>query len=178
MIGAISAIWPKRWTGRIARVRAVMRSSIRAGSMLKVDRVDVHEDGRGSDPCEMAPAVAKKEKGVVTTSSPGPMSSAMSATTSASVPDDTPIPWALSHVVRDRLLARPHDRAQDTKRCEVTTRSMRRIDLGLDRGVLRGEVQQGYLHGIRKLHATVADGETRDQTPGAAGPPPARSIAA
>ena len=44
---------------------------------------------------EMAPAVAKKEKGVVMTSSPGPMSSAMSATSSASVPDDTPIPWML-----------------------------------------------------------------------------------
>ena len=40
----------------------------------------------------ITPAVAKKEYGVVTTSSPGPMSSAMRATSSASVPDETPIP--------------------------------------------------------------------------------------
>jgi hypothetical protein len=34
--------------------------------------------------------VAKKENGVVTTSSPGPMPSAISATSSASVPLETP----------------------------------------------------------------------------------------
>jgi hypothetical protein len=36
------------------------------------------------------PADAKKEKGDVTTSSPGPTPSAMSATSSASVPEATP----------------------------------------------------------------------------------------
>ena len=38
----------------------------------------------------MEPAVAKKENGVVMTSSPAPTSSAINAARSASVPDDTP----------------------------------------------------------------------------------------
>ena len=41
------------------------------------------------------PAVAKNVNGDVTTSSPGPMSSAISATSSASVPDEMPIPKAV-----------------------------------------------------------------------------------
>jgi hypothetical protein len=41
----------------------------------------------------MAPAVAKKVKAVVMTSSPGPTSSAMRAASSASVPDETPMAW-------------------------------------------------------------------------------------
>src|SRR5579872_642578 len=41
----------------------------------------------------MAPAVAKNEYGVVMTSSPGPMFSAMRHTIRASLPDETPIPW-------------------------------------------------------------------------------------
>src|SRR5690606_39205416 len=40
------------------------------------------------------PAVAKNVNGVVITSSPGPMPSAINATSSASVPDETPIPCA------------------------------------------------------------------------------------
>ena len=42
------------------------------------------------------PAVAKKLKAGTTTSSPGPTSRAMSATRMASVPEETPIPWAAS----------------------------------------------------------------------------------
>ena len=41
----------------------------------------------------IAPAVAKKVYGVVMTSSPGPMFSAMRQASRASLPDDTPIPW-------------------------------------------------------------------------------------
>jgi len=39
----------------------------------------------------MTPAEAKNEKGDVTTSSPGPTPSAISATSRASVPEETPI---------------------------------------------------------------------------------------
>ena len=42
----------------------------------------------------MAPAVAKKVNGVVITSSPGLIPMAISETSSASVPDETPTPWA------------------------------------------------------------------------------------
>jgi hypothetical protein len=40
----------------------------------------------------MVPAVAKKVNGVVMTASPAPISSVMSARSSASVPDETPMP--------------------------------------------------------------------------------------
>ena len=40
----------------------------------------------------MQPPVAKKVYGVVITSSPGPMPTAISATSSASVPEVTPMP--------------------------------------------------------------------------------------
>jgi hypothetical protein len=40
----------------------------------------------------MVPAVAKNVNGDVSTSSPGPISSAISANSSASVPEDTPTP--------------------------------------------------------------------------------------
>ena len=41
----------------------------------------------------MVPAVAKNVKGLVITASPGPIPSAISATSSASVPEDSPMPW-------------------------------------------------------------------------------------
>ncbi len=41
----------------------------------------------------MDPAVAKKVYGVVITSSPGLISIAINATSSASVPEDTPMPY-------------------------------------------------------------------------------------
>ena len=41
----------------------------------------------------MTPAVAKKEYGVVTTTSPTPISSAIKTASSASVPDETPTAW-------------------------------------------------------------------------------------
>ena len=40
----------------------------------------------------MAPTVAKKVKGVVMTSSPGPMFSAIRQASNASLPEETPIP--------------------------------------------------------------------------------------
>ena len=40
----------------------------------------------------IVPAVAKKVNGLVMTASPGPISSAMSASSSASVPEETPMP--------------------------------------------------------------------------------------
>ena len=40
---------------------------------------------------EMTPAVAKNEYAVVTTSSPGPISSAINDASKASVPDETPM---------------------------------------------------------------------------------------
>ena len=40
----------------------------------------------------MVPAVAKNVNGLVMTSSPAPISSAISASNNASVPDETPMP--------------------------------------------------------------------------------------
>ena len=77
----------------IARVRGVMRESADAGSRLNV--VGSMSAKTGVAPSRAtAPAVAKNDIAVVITSSPGPIPSAHSAASSASVPDDTAIACA------------------------------------------------------------------------------------
>ena len=76
----------------IARVRALMRSSISLGSILQVARSMSTNTGVAPS-STMASAVAMKENGVVITSSPGLMSSAIRAMISASVPDATVMQW-------------------------------------------------------------------------------------
>ena len=90
MIGSMSAASPKRCTGMMALVRGVIAARVCAGSMLNV--AGSMSTSTGVAPTRtIAPAVAKNENVVVTTSSPAPMPSAMSASRSASVPDDTAI---------------------------------------------------------------------------------------
>ena len=73
----------------IARVRSVMADSTARASRLYVD--GSMSTNTGVAPRRATtPAEAKNEYGVVTTSSPGPTSSAMSAASSASVPEDIP----------------------------------------------------------------------------------------
>src|SRR6185437_14773224 len=78
-----------------------MNSSTCAGERLKLSRSMSQRTGRAPSRA-IVPAVAKKVKVEVITSSPGPMPSAMRARSSASVPEETPIPC--SHpVYRARL---------------------------------------------------------------------------
>src|SRR5262245_9445541 len=88
MISSMSALWPKRWTGMIARVRGVIASAMRSTSMLNVSGSMSTKTGRAPSR-DTEPAVAKNEYGDVSTSSPALMPSAISASSSASVPDDT-----------------------------------------------------------------------------------------
>ncbi|MBK8940565.1 MAG: hypothetical protein IPM79_23870 [Polyangiaceae bacterium] len=87
---ARSAGRPNRWTGRMARVLSVMAARTALGSRLYVSGSMSAKTGVAPTR-RIAPAVAKKDSGVVMTSSPAPSSSAMSETSSASEPDDTPI---------------------------------------------------------------------------------------
>ena len=79
----------------------------------------------------IAPTVAKNVYGVVITSSPGPMSSAIRQASSASLPEDTPIACAAPAIAGDRLLALLHLRTQDEVLRLHHLRD-RRLDLGLD----------------------------------------------
>ena len=82
-----------RLTRRPARVSHCvrMRSSTLAGERLYVVGSMSAKSGRAPRRATV-PAVAKKLNAVVTTSSPGPTSSAMSAARRASVPDEMPTP--------------------------------------------------------------------------------------
>ena len=125
-------------------VRGVMAAATAAGSMLKVDRIDVHEhrpraearDGAG----RREERVRRRDDLVA-----GPMSSAISASSSASVPDDTAIG------VRDaehRAPARsraPSISGPMMKRWLSQTRVDRRENLVAQRAVLRLQIEQRNL---------------------------------
>ena len=90
MIGVISAGCPKRCTGIIALVRGVIAAIAAVVSMLNVS--GSLSTSTGLAPTRTTqPAVAKNEYVGVITSSPGPMSIAISAASTASVPDERPI---------------------------------------------------------------------------------------
>ena len=78
------------------------------------------------------PAVAKNEYVGVMTSSPGPMPSAISATSSASVPDETPIAWSTSSCVGELALERVDLGAEDEPLAVADARDGRE-DLVADR---------------------------------------------
>ena len=75
----------------MALVRLGTARSIRPGSMLKVE-ASISTNTGLAPTLAMAPAVAKNVYGVVTTSSPGPISSAIREMSRASLPEDTPTP--------------------------------------------------------------------------------------
>ena len=120
---------------------------------LRLDLRDVEVVGAGSMSTNtgvaprraIAPAVAKNVYGVVMTSSPGPMSSAIRHASSASLPDDTPIAVRAAAVPRDRLLALLHLRAEDEV-LRLHHLGDRRVDLGLDGRVLRLKIEQRNIH--------------------------------
>ncbi len=91
----------------------------------------------------MAPAVAKNEYVDVTTSSPARMSSAISASSSASVPDDTDDGVAHAEHPRHFFLERgdlgPHDEP-----LAVADALDRRENLRAKREVLRMQIEQGH----------------------------------
>src|SRR6185295_9584110 len=97
MIGSRSAQRPKRCTGMMALVLVVIAAAVCAGSRLKVTGSMSTKTGRAPRRAT-APAVAKKEKVGVTTSSPALTSSAISASSSASVPDDTATAWRMPSI--------------------------------------------------------------------------------
>jgi hypothetical protein len=78
----------------MAFVRGVMARATASGSTLNV--AGSMSTSTGVAPSRtIEPAVAKNEYVDVTTSSPGPTSCAMSATSTASVPDDTATAWRM-----------------------------------------------------------------------------------
>ena len=85
----MSAAWPKRCTGMIAFVRGVIRRAASATSRLK--QAGCESTNTGFAPTRSTPpAVAKNVNAGQSTSSPGPIPSAMSASKIASVPELTP----------------------------------------------------------------------------------------
>ena len=96
------------------------------------------------------PAVAKNENVGVMTSSPGPMPSAISATSNASVPDDTAMACSTSMQLGQLAFERVDFRPEDEPLAVADARDGRE-DLVADRRVLRGEVEQrdGDLRGGR-----------------------------
>ena len=85
----IGAHWPKRCTGIIALVRLVMTRSSNVGSILKSSGRISMKTGLAPRR-EIAPAVAKKVNGTVTTSSPALTPNAINASSKASLPEATP----------------------------------------------------------------------------------------
>ena len=85
----MSAHCPYRCTGMMTFVRGVIAAESRSALTLKVSGSMSTKTGRPPRR-ETTPADAKKLNGLVMTSSPGPTPSAISATKSASVPEETP----------------------------------------------------------------------------------------
>ena len=102
-------------------------AGVQAASTIDTSRLNVAgsmSTNTGRAPSRaIDPAVAKNEYGEVTTSSPGPIFSAISAASNASVPDDTPM------ACRTRSIAASSRSSASTsgpmmKRCESQTRVM------------------------------------------------------
>ena len=79
----------------IAAVRGVMAARTASGSRLKVTGSTSTNTGMAML-CSGASPLAIIEMAGTITSSPGPISSARSASTSASVPEETPTAWSVS----------------------------------------------------------------------------------
>ena len=103
---------PNRCTTSTARVLGPTRAAAALGSRLSVAGSTSANTGVAPRRT-IAPAVAKNENGVVTTSSPGPTPQAISAASSASVPDETPTACGMRQRRRDLALERLDLGAQD-----------------------------------------------------------------
>ena len=88
LISSMSAGWPYKETGMIARVFGVMAAAMREASIFAVSSSTSTKTGFAPSKTIISP-VATNVKGVVMISSPGLMSSAIKAISNASVPDAT-----------------------------------------------------------------------------------------
>ena len=91
------------------------------------------------------PPVAKNVNGLVTTASPGPMSSAINASSSASLPEATPIAWRAPVYALHFALEAVHGRTQHEL---LLGEHLLHGALGIaaNRLVLRLEIEQGNPH--------------------------------
>ena len=109
----MSTVRPYRWTGITHRVRGVSACwTISAVSRAVLSSTSTK---RGTAPLAVtASAVAMKLLLGTTTSSPGPTPAALSASSRAEVPDETPTAWSVSH--------------QDAKACSNFSTSSPRVN--------------------------------------------------
>ncbi len=139
----------------MARVRGVMRASIAEASMLQVSGSTSTNTGLAPSSTIIS-AVAAKVKGVVMTSSPGPMSSAISAISSASVPLATVMQWRAP-----TKRGEPRLELLDLGAHDVLAVVEHALDAGMDavlqRRVLRLQVGEGQRRpeGFGRVHAGV-----------------------
>ena len=105
----------------------------------------------------MHPAVAKNEYVVVTTSSPGPIPSAIIAASSASVPEDTVTASGDLEVLRKLALERIDLRAEDEALTVADPRDGGE-NLLPERQVLRLEIQQRHPRHRPRLHRITISG--------------------
>ena len=140
----------------IARVRGVIAARTAAGSMLNV--TGSMSTNRGVAPSRLTqPAVAKNEYVGVMTSSPGPMPSAISATSSASVPDDTAT--ASGDLERaPQARARALDLRAEDEALAVADPRDGGENLLPERQVLRLEIQQWHPRHRPRLHRITISG--------------------
>ena len=128
----------------MARVRGVIAASIAAGAMLNV--AGSMSTNTGVPPALwIVPAVAKKVKGVVITSSPGRRSSALSGSSKASVPLAQAMACFVCDSAGDRGLELRHLGAHD-ERLALDHRHHGGEHIVLDALILRDQIQQGYVH--------------------------------
>ena len=112
MIGSMSQGMPPRWTQMTALVRSVITARMVSAVMFWLS-------GSTSANTGTAPAVtiedaeARKVRGVVMTSSPGPMPSAFSATSRATVPLASATAWVVpAHSAKRFSNVRPRSPVQ------------------------------------------------------------------
>ena len=98
----------------------------------------------------MEPAVAKNEYVLVMTSSPGPTPSAIRATSSASVPEDTPMAWRDADGRGQLALERLHLGAEDEPLAVADARD-RGQRLVADLAPLPRKIEKRHGHRRRRL---------------------------
>ncbi len=114
----VRATRPNRCTVSTALVRGPTRSAARVSSRVSVCSSTSANTGTAPRRA-MAPAEAKNENGVVTTSSPRRMSSAISSASSASVPDDRATACSAPSVEARTAPTGPHARSPPPARPET-----------------------------------------------------------
>ena len=115
--------------------------------MLKVSASMSDEHRLRAGRCAIVPAVAKNVNGVVITSSPAPMSSARSASSSASVPFAQPMAYFVCDSAATSR-SKSSTGLPRMKGCSSTTLHHRRDDLRRESRVLRAQIEQRDRHQV------------------------------